>query len=73
MGELTLTDVAQSEARLSLSQANLAQARSNLEESKAVYRSIIGIDPTNLSSNLFNIEVVKLSLDFLIIFLEKYA
>ena len=43
VGELTLTDVAQSEARLSLSQANLAEARSNLEKSKAIYRSIIGV------------------------------
>ena len=59
VGELTLTDVAQSEARLSLSQANLAQARSNLEESKAVYRSITGIDPTNLSSNFINVTLPK--------------
>ena len=57
VGELTLTDVAQSEARLSLSQANLAQARSNLEESKAIYRSIIGVDPINLSSNFINVSL----------------
>ena len=51
VGELTLTDVAQSEARLSLSQANLAEARSNLEKSKAIYKSIIGVMPTNLSND----------------------
>jgi outer membrane protein len=47
VGELTLTDVAQSEARLSLSQANLAEARSNLEKSKAIYKSIIGVNALN--------------------------
>ena len=51
VGELTLTDVAQSEARLSLSQANLAEARSNLEKSKAIYQSIIGVSPVNLSND----------------------
>jgi outer membrane protein len=51
VGELTLTDVAQSEARLSLSQANLAEARSNLEKSKAIYKSIIGVSPINLSND----------------------
>jgi outer membrane protein len=51
VGELTLTDVAQSEARLSLSQANLAEARSNLEKSKAIYKSIIGVNALNLSND----------------------
>ena len=54
VGELTLTDVAQSEARLSLSQANLAEARSNLEKSKAIYKSIIGVIPTNLSNDFIS-------------------
>ena len=54
VGELTLTDVAQSEARLSLSQANLAEARSNLEKSKAIYQSIIGVSPVNLSNDFIN-------------------
>ena len=57
VGELTLTDVAQSEARLSLSQANLAEARSNLEKSKAIYRSIIGVIPVNLSNNTINLSL----------------
>ena len=51
VGELTLTDVAQSEARLSLSQANLAEARSILEKNKAIYKSIIGVSPQNLSND----------------------
>ena len=57
VGELTLTDVAQSEARLSLSQANLAEARSNLEKSKAIYRSIIGVIPVNLSNDTINLSL----------------
>ena len=49
VGELTLTDVAQSEARLALAQANLSESRSNLEISKANFRAIIGAEPNNLS------------------------
>ena len=49
VGELTLTDVAQSEARLALAQANLSESRSNLEISKANYKAIIGTEPNNLS------------------------
>lgn len=48
VGELTLTDVAQSEARMSLAQFNLADARSLLKGSEANYRSIIGLNPDNL-------------------------
>ena len=48
VGELTLTDVAQSEARLALAQANLLEARASLEISKANYKEIIGREPNNL-------------------------
>ena len=48
VGELTLTDVAQADARLSLAQSNLADARSLLKAREADYRSIIGYDPENL-------------------------
>ena len=48
VGELTLTDVAQADARLSLAQSNLADARSLLKAREADYRSIIGSDPKNL-------------------------
>ena len=57
VGELTLTDVAQSEARLSLSQANLAEARSILEKNKAIYKSIIGVSPQNLSNDFFSLSL----------------
>ena len=59
VGELTLTDVAQSEARLSLSKANLAEARSNLERSKAIYKSIIGVIPSNLSNDFISFTLPK--------------
>ena len=48
VGELTLTDVAQAEARLSQAQSNLADARSLLKAREADYRSIIGLNPNNL-------------------------
>ena len=48
VGELTLTDVAQAEARLSQAQSNLADARSLLKGREADYRSIIGLKPDNL-------------------------
>ena len=59
VGELTLTDVAQSEARLSLSQANLAEARSILEKNKAIYKSIIGVSPQNLSNDFISLSLPK--------------
>ena len=48
VGELTLTDVAQAEARLSLAIATLAEARSRMQGTKANYKSIIGNDPEKL-------------------------
>ncbi|MBN44765.1 MAG: hypothetical protein CML94_04610 [Rhodobiaceae bacterium] len=59
VGELTLTDVAQSEARLLLSQANLAEARSILEKNKAIYKSIIGVSPQNLSNDFISLSLPK--------------
>ncbi len=49
VGEVTRTDVAQSEAALALSNANAFTARSNLQNSLAVYRQLIGEQPKNLS------------------------
>ena len=48
VGELTLTDVAQSEARLALAQANLLESRAKLEISQANYKAIIGSEPNKL-------------------------
>jgi outer membrane protein len=49
VGEVTRTDVAQSEAAVALSNANAFTARSNLQNSLAVYRQLIGEQPKNLS------------------------
>jgi len=45
VGEITRTDVSQSEARHALSQANLAQARAQLAASEAFYVRVIGRPP----------------------------
>ena len=57
VGELTLTDVAQAEARLSQAQSNLADARSLLKAREADYRSIIGLNPDNLKEREEQLEV----------------
>lgn len=48
VGEITRTDVEQSRARLSLSQAELAVARANLQSSIAFFVRVIGRSPTAL-------------------------
>jgi outer membrane protein len=50
VGEITRTDVAQAQARLSGSQAGLAAARSDLEASRAEYQRIIGTPATALEA-----------------------
>ncbi|HYJ52180.1 MAG TPA: TolC family outer membrane protein [Allosphingosinicella sp.] len=48
VGDLTRTDVAQSEARLSLSRSNLAVAEGRLQASEENYRRVIGQLPPDL-------------------------
>ena len=48
VGDLTRTDVAQSEARLALAQSNLATAEGRLEGSEENYRRVIGELPDEL-------------------------
>lgn len=48
VGEITRTDVAQSEARLAQSQADLAGARAQLSVSRAAYASVVGQAPTDM-------------------------
>jgi outer membrane protein len=48
VGEVTRTDVAQSRARLSLSEATVAEAKSNLAASIATYNRIVGHAPGSL-------------------------
>jgi outer membrane protein len=48
VGEVTRTDVAQSESRQALSRAQLSVAEANLKASRAVFRQVIGEDPKTL-------------------------
>lgn len=48
VGEITRTDVSQSEARLAQSEADLAAAQAQLSVSRAAYASVVGQAPTNL-------------------------
>jgi outer membrane protein len=48
-GQVTATDVAQAEAQLAGGQASLHAAESTLMTTRANYRRIIGVEPTNLA------------------------
>ena len=48
VGEVTRTDVAQSESRLAAAQSQVLSAEANLKTSQAIYRRVIGIEPVNL-------------------------
>jgi outer membrane protein len=50
IGDLTRTDVAQSEARLALALGNMEGARANLIRSKEVYIQLVGSEPENLEA-----------------------
>jgi outer membrane protein len=47
-GNVTATDVAQSESRLAVGRTQLFTAEANYESSRAVYRQVVGIDPGRL-------------------------
>src|SRR6202030_3444342 len=49
VGEVTKTDVAQSEAQLAAGQSAALAAESTLITSKANYRQLIGVEPVNLA------------------------
>jgi outer membrane protein len=48
-GQVTTTDVAQAEAQLAAGEASLYAAESTLMTTRANYRRIIGVDPSNLA------------------------
>ncbi|MDO9412401.1 MAG: TolC family outer membrane protein [Pseudolabrys sp.] len=50
VGEVTRTDVAQSESRLASGRSQVLTAESNFKTSGAIYRQIIGINPGRLSA-----------------------
>ena len=49
-GNVTATDVSQSESRLEVGRTQVFAAEANYETSRAVYRQVIGVDPGKLSS-----------------------
>jgi outer membrane protein len=49
VGEVTRTDVAQSESRLALSRSQASAAEGNLKSSIATYRQRVGVEPRRLS------------------------
>ncbi len=48
-GNVTATDVSQSEARLNVGRTQLFTAEANYASSRAVYRQVIGLDPGRLA------------------------
>ena len=50
VGEVTRTDVAQSESRVAASQSQVLSAEANLKSSQAAYRRVIGVDPVGLQA-----------------------
>lgn len=50
VGEITRTDVSQSEARLAQSEADFAGAQAQLSVSRAAYASVVGQAPSNLET-----------------------
>ena len=49
VGEVTRTDVAQSESRLAAGRSSMLTAESNVTTSRATYRQVIGVDPARLA------------------------
>ena len=49
VGEVTKTDVAQSESRVAAGRSSMLSAESNYTTSRATYRQVIGIDPGRLA------------------------
>jgi outer membrane protein len=63
VGEVTKTDVAQSQARLALGQSDLDQARANLKSSRALYEQVVGAPPQRLQEANPNSKLLPKSLD----------
>jgi outer membrane protein len=52
VGEVTRTDVAQSESRLAAAQSQVLAAEANLKASQATYRRVVGAEPVNLRAGM---------------------
>jgi outer membrane protein len=63
VGEVTKTDVAQSEARRATGQSSLDQSRANLKSSRAIFEQVIGHPPSHLAQPNPNTKLMPRSLD----------
>jgi outer membrane protein len=52
VGEVTRTDVAQSESRVAASQSQILSAEANLKASQANYQRVVGVAPVNLRAGM---------------------
>jgi len=52
VGEVTRTDVAQSESRVAASQSQVLSAEANLKSSQATYQRVVGVAPVNLRAGM---------------------
>jgi outer membrane protein len=52
VGEVTRTDVAQSESRVAASQSQVLAAEANFKSSQATYRRVVGVEPINLRAGM---------------------
>jgi outer membrane protein len=52
VGEVTRTDVAQSESRLAAARSSALVAESNLVASRAAFRRVVGVDPAGLTAGM---------------------
>ena len=71
-GELTRTDVAQAQARVQEAISLLLQAESDLTSSQAVYRQVVGRNPSRLSFPKMNLPIPKSRPDALSIALSAH-
>jgi outer membrane protein len=52
VGEVTRTDVAQSESRVAAAQSQVLSAEANLKASQATYRRVVGVEPVGLRAGM---------------------
>jgi outer membrane protein len=68
VGEVTRTDVAQSESRLAAGRSQVLSAEANYKSSAATYRQVIGVDPGRLTAGTpvdrFSPRILNEAIDF---------
>lgn len=63
VGEVTKTDVAQSQARVAQGRSDLDQAKANLKARRAIYEQVVGVPPQNLAQPSLTTKLLPRSLD----------